>query len=60
MTPKEQAIAILNELIAMNNRSTIAGQIGKAVDLLNQDEPVVLTENEPVVTQQILDKSKKG
>ena len=52
MTLREQAIAILNELIAMNNRSTIAGQIGKAVDLLNQDEPIeiqqVLAEPEKV------------
>ena len=51
MNSKEQAIAILNELIAMNNRSTIAGQIGKAVDLLNQDEPIEI--------QQVLEKPKK-
>lgn len=51
MTLREQAIAILNELIAMNNRSTIAGQIGKAVDLLNQDEPIEI--------QQVIAKPEK-
>ena len=51
MTLREQAITILNELIAMNNRSTIAGQIGKAVDLLNQDEPIEI--------QQVIAKPEK-
>ena len=52
MTTREQAIAILNELISSDRRSLIAGQIAKAVDLLNQDEPVE--------TQQVINKSKKG
>ena len=52
MTNQEQAIAIINELISMDRRSPFAGQLAKAVDLLNQDEPVE--------TQQVLSKPKKG
>ena len=43
MTNQEQAIAILNELIAMDRRSPFAGELGKAVDLLNKGDDSALT-----------------
>lgn len=49
MTNKEQAIAVINELIAMDRRSPFAGQLAKAVDLLNKDEESAL----PKVTNRV-------